>query len=109
MLQDSEDLESSPLQKIFLNTPWLLCSAKWATPVKPLPGNIVEFYFIFGFTKFLKRFSGVFTERGDPDTMRDLRGWATKFYTTEGNWDLLAVNTPAFNARDMKVCHTLQN
>lgn len=49
------------------------------------------------------RFSGVFTERGDPDTMRDLRGWATKFYTKEGNWDLLAVNTPCFNARDMKV------
>jgi catalase len=49
------------------------------------------------------RFSGVFTERGDPDTFRDLRGWATKFYTTEGNWDMLTVNTPAFNARDMKV------
>lgn len=49
------------------------------------------------------RFSGVFTERGDPDTVRDLRGWATKFYTKEGNWDMLAVNTPAFNARDMKV------
>eukprot|EP00026_Physarum_polycephalum_P006795 Phypoly_transcript_06847.p1 GENE.Phypoly_transcript_06847~~Phypoly_transcript_06847.p1 ORF type:complete len:541 (+),score=95.38 Phypoly_transcript_06847:31-1653(+) len=49
------------------------------------------------------RFSGVFTERGDADTIRDLRGWATKFYTQQGNWDMLAVNTPAFNARDMKV------
>lgn len=49
------------------------------------------------------RFSGVFTERGDADLIRDLRGWATKFYTTDGNWDMLAVNTPAFNARDMKV------
>lgn len=49
------------------------------------------------------RFSGVFTERGDADTTRDLRGWATKFYTKDGNWDMLAVNTPAFNARDMKV------
>lgn len=48
------------------------------------------------------RFSGVFTERGDADLVRDLRGFATKFYTTDGNWDMLAVNTPAFNVRDMK-------
>lgn len=49
------------------------------------------------------RFSGVFTEQGDPDSLRDLRGFAVKFYTEEGNWDVLSVNTPVFNARDMKV------
>lgn len=59
--------------------------------------------FLFIFIDFVCRFSGVFTERGDADTVRDLRGWATKFYTNDGNWDMLAVNTPAFNARDMKV------
>jgi catalase len=49
------------------------------------------------------RFSGVFTEQGDPDTFRDLRGMAIKFYSEEGNWDLLCVNTPVFPVRDMKV------
>jgi catalase len=54
-------------------------------------------------TDVFVRFSGVFTEQGDPETIRDLRGFAIKFYTEEGNWDVLAVNTPVFNARDMKV------
>jgi len=54
-------------------------------------------------TEVAVRFSGTFTERGDPDTGRDLRGFAIKFYTTEGNWDLMAINTPVFNVRDMKV------
>jgi catalase len=54
-------------------------------------------------TEVFVRFSGVFTEQGDPDTIRDLRGFAVKFYTEEGNWDVLCVNTPVFNARDMKV------
>jgi catalase len=49
------------------------------------------------------RFSGTFTEQGDPDTTRDIRGFAIKFYTEEGNWDLLTINLPVFNARDMKV------
>jgi len=53
-------------------------------------------------TEIAVRFSGTFTERGDPDTTRDLRGFAIKFYTTEGNWDLMAINTPVFNVRDMK-------
>jgi len=53
-------------------------------------------------TEIAVRFSGTFTERGDPDTGRDLRGFAIKFYTTEGNWDLMAINTPVFNVRDMK-------
>lgn len=54
-------------------------------------------------TQVFVRFSGVFTEQGDPDTLRDLRGFAVKFYTDEGNWDVLCVNTPVFSARDMKV------
>jgi len=54
-------------------------------------------------TPLFCRMSGVFTEQGDPDTTRDLRGMALKFYTTDGNWDLLCINTPVFNARDMKV------
>lgn len=53
-------------------------------------------------TEIAVRFSGTFTERGDPDTTRDLRGFAIKFHTTEGNWDLMAINTPVFNVRDMK-------
>jgi len=47
------------------------------------------------------RFSGVFTDRGEAQTIRDLRGMAVKFYTEEGNLDLLMVNTPVFNARDL--------
>lgn len=54
-------------------------------------------------TEIFCRMSGVFTEQGDPETFRDPRGMAIKFYTQEGNWDLLAINTPVFNARDMKV------
>eukprot|EP01125_Pyxidicula_operculata_P001155 TRINITY_DN11107_c0_g1_i1.p1 TRINITY_DN11107_c0_g1~~TRINITY_DN11107_c0_g1_i1.p1 ORF type:complete len:536 (-),score=95.77 TRINITY_DN11107_c0_g1_i1:96-1703(-) len=49
------------------------------------------------------RFSGIFTEQGEPETTRDPRGFALKFYTEEGNWDLLAINTPVFNTRDGKV------
>jgi len=54
-------------------------------------------------TPFVSRFSGVFTEQGEPDTNPDLRGLAMKFKTEEGNWDLLCVNTPIFNCRDMKI------
>jgi len=54
-------------------------------------------------TDLFVRFSGIFTEQGDPDTNRDPRGFALKFYTEEGNWDLLAINTPVFNVRDAKV------
>uniref|UniRef100_A0A6B2L208 Catalase core domain-containing protein n=1 Tax=Arcella intermedia TaxID=1963864 RepID=A0A6B2L208_9EUKA len=48
------------------------------------------------------RFSGIFTEKGEAETTRDPRGFAIKFYTEEGNWDLLAINTPVFNVRDAK-------
>jgi catalase len=54
-------------------------------------------------TEVAVRFSGTFTERGEADTIRDLRGFAMKFYTTEGNWDLMTINTPVFSVRDMKL------
>nr|CAG4715069.1 unnamed protein product [Naegleria fowleri] len=53
-------------------------------------------------TEFITRFSGIFTEVGDADTTRDPRGFAIKFYTCEGNWDLLGINTPVFAVRDAK-------
>jgi len=46
------------------------------------------------------RFSTVGGERGSADTARDPRGFATKFYTDEGNWDLVGNNTPVFFIRD---------
>lgn len=53
-------------------------------------------------TDVFARFSGIFTEQGDADTTRDPRGFAIKFYTEDGNWDLLAINTPVFAVRDVK-------
>ena len=46
------------------------------------------------------RFSTVAGERGSPDTWRDPRGFALKFYTSEGNFDLVGNNTPVFFIRD---------
>lgn len=46
------------------------------------------------------RFSTVAGERGAADTERDVRGFAIKFYTEEGNWDLVGNNTPVFFIRD---------
>jgi len=46
------------------------------------------------------RFSTVGGESGSPDTARDPRGFAVKFYTEEGNWDLVGNNTPIFFLRD---------
>jgi catalase len=46
------------------------------------------------------RFSTVAGERGSPDTWRDPRGFAVKFYTSEGNFDLVGNNTPVFFIRD---------
>ncbi|CAN5373810.1 catalase [soil metagenome] len=51
-------------------------------------------------TETLTRFSTVAGEQGSPDTWRDPRGFATKFYTTEGNYDLVGNNTPVFFIRD---------
>ncbi|TWP24331.1 catalase [Apibacter muscae] len=51
-------------------------------------------------TKMLARFSTVAGELGASDTERDVRGFALKFYTEEGNWDLVGNNTPVFFVRD---------
>ena len=51
-------------------------------------------------TATFTRFSTVGGERGSADTARDPRGFATKFYTDEGNWDLVGNNTPVFFIRD---------
>jgi catalase len=51
-------------------------------------------------TPCLVRFSTVAGERGAADAERDVRGFAIKFYTEEGNWDLVGNNTPVFFVRD---------
>ena len=51
-------------------------------------------------TPCLVRFSTVAGERGAADAERDIRGFAMKFYTDEGNWDLVGNNTPVFFLRD---------
>jgi catalase len=48
------------------------------------------------------RFSTVGGEKGSADTERDPRGFAVKFYTQEGNWDLVGNNTPVFFIKDAK-------
>jgi catalase len=51
-------------------------------------------------TPMVARFSTVAGEQGFPDTVRDPRGFALKFYTQEGNYDLVGNNTPVFFIRD---------
>ena len=51
-------------------------------------------------TDLFVRFSTVAGERGAADAERDIRGFAVKFYTGEGNWDLVGNNTPVFFLRD---------
>ncbi|MCE0967425.1 catalase [Pseudomonas sp. NMI4491_12] len=51
-------------------------------------------------TETFLRFSTVGGERGSADTERDPRGFAVKFYTEEGNWDIVGNNTPVFFIRD---------
>ena len=51
-------------------------------------------------TELFARFSTVAGERGAADAERDIRGFAMKFYTEEGNWDLAGNNTPVFFLRD---------
>jgi catalase len=51
-------------------------------------------------TPMLARFSTVAGEAGAADHERDVRGFALKFYTSEGNWDLVGNNTPVFFLRD---------
>jgi catalase len=61
-------------------------------------------------TQALLRFSTVAGEQGSADTVRDPRGFALKFYTTEGNYDLVGNNTPIFFIRDpMKFPHFIRS
>ncbi|MGM0906231.1 MAG: catalase [Pseudomonadota bacterium] len=61
-------------------------------------------------TDVLIRFSTVAGERGSPDTWRDPRGFSLKFYTEEGNYDLVGNNTPVFFIRDpMKFQHFIRS
>lgn len=53
-------------------------------------------------TKMFARFSQVGGEKGSPDSERDPRGFALKFYTEDGNWDLVGNNTPVFFIKDPK-------
>lgn len=53
-------------------------------------------------TRVLVRFSTVGGEKGSADTERDPRGFAVKFYTEDGNWDLVGNNTPIFFIKDPK-------
>ena len=61
-------------------------------------------------TDLLIRFSTVAGEMGSPDTWRDVRGFSLKFYTSEGNYDLVGNNTPLFFVRDpMKFPHFIRS
>lgn len=51
-------------------------------------------------TPVIVRFSTVIHERGSPETLRDPRGFAVKFYTREGNFDMVGNNIPVFFIRD---------
>ena len=61
-------------------------------------------------TEMLARFSTVAGEMGSPDTWRDVRGFSLKFYSSEGNYDLVGNNTPIFFVRDpMKFPHFIRS
>lgn len=61
-------------------------------------------------TDVVVRFSTVAGERGSPDTWRDPRGFAIKFYTKDGNFDIVGNNTPVFFIRDpMKFQHFIRS
>src|SRR3954469_18102052 len=61
-------------------------------------------------TELLARFSTVAGERGSPDTWRDPRGFALKFYTSEGNYDMVGNDVPIFFIRDpLKFQHFIRS
>ncbi|MBW8173097.1 catalase [Ornithinimicrobium sp. Arc0846-15] len=61
-------------------------------------------------TRMLSRFSTVAGEQGSADTWRDVRGFSLRFYTSEGNFDLVGNNTPVFFIRDpMKFPHFIRS
>jgi catalase len=51
-------------------------------------------------TPVFVRFSTVLGSRGSADTVRDVRGFAVKFYTEEGNWDIVGNDIPVFFIQD---------
>lgn len=51
-------------------------------------------------TPVFVRFSTVLGSRGSADTVRDVRGFAVKFYTDEGNWDIVGNDIPVFFIQD---------
>ena len=61
-------------------------------------------------TRLVVRFSTVAGEQGSPDTWRDPRGFSLKFYTSEGNYDMVGNNTPVFFLQDpMKFQHFIRS
>ena len=68
-------------------------------------------YEIFGTTtRMLARFSTVAGEQGSPDTWRDVRGFSVRWYSDEGNFDMVGNNTPVFFLRDpMKFPHFIRS
>ena len=60
-------------------------------------------------TDLFVRFSTVAGERGAADAERDIRGFAIKFYTEEGNWDMAGNNTPVFFLKDPSVLILLKD
>jgi len=61
-------------------------------------------------TELFLRFSTVAGERGAADAERDVRGFAVKFYTEQGNWDMVGNNTPVFFIRDpLKFQHFIRS
>ncbi|MCA8909278.1 MAG: catalase [Rhodospirillaceae bacterium] len=61
-------------------------------------------------TEMLARFSTVAGEMGSPDTWRDVRGFSLRFYTSDGNYDMVGNNTPVFFIRDaMKFPHFIRS
>ncbi len=69
---------------------------------KPIPNltKAAPFASAGKITPVFVRFSTVAGERGSADTARDVRGFAVKFYTDEGNWDLVGNNIPVFFIQD---------
>jgi hypothetical protein len=59
--------------------------------------------------KIFARFSTVAGERGAADAERDIRGFALKFYTEEGNWDVVGNSTPVFFFRDLRLRRKIES
>jgi hypothetical protein len=60
-------------------------------------------------TPMFARFSTVAGERGAADAERDIRGFALKFYTEEGNWDVVGNSTPVFFFRDLRLRRKIES